>query len=117
MTIAGSGSQGLRNVDPLEIQEFQFELGGISAETESGGVRTNLIPREGGNSFAGSFVTSYTSHQLQSDNFDQNLLDLGLPAANEIQSLHDVNAAFGGPIVEDSLWFFHRFVRGASRKK
>ena len=109
MTIAGSGSQGLRNVDPLEVQEFQFELGGISAETESGGVRTNLIPREGGNNFAGSFVTSYTSHQLQSDNFDQNLLDLGLPAANEIQSLHDINAAFGGPIVEDSLWFYSSF--------
>ena len=32
MTIAGSGSQGLRNLDPLKIQEFVFELSGISAE-------------------------------------------------------------------------------------
>lgn len=106
MTIAGSGSQGLRNVDPLEIQEFVFELSGISAETESGGVRTNLIPKEGGNDFSGSFLASYTSHQLQNDNFDQSLRDLGLPDANEIQSLRDFNGSFGGPIAQDRAWFF-----------
>ena len=106
MTIAGSGSQGLRNVDPLEIQEFVFELSGISAETESGGVRTNLIPKEGGNDFAGSFLASYTSQDLQNDNFDQELRDLGLPDANAIQSLRDFNGSFGGPIVQDRAWFF-----------
>ena len=106
MTIAGSGSQGLRNVDPLEIQEFVFELSGISAETESGGVRTNLIPKEGGNDFSGAFLASYSSHNLQNDNFDQELRDLGLPKANAIQSLRDFNGSFGGPLVEDRAWFF-----------
>ena len=106
MTIAGSGTQGLRNVDPLEVQEFVFELSGISAETESGGVRTNLIPREGGNDYSGAFLTSYSSHNLQSDNFDQSLRDQGLSDANAIQSLRDFNGSFGGPIVEDRAWFF-----------
>ena len=106
MTLAGSGTQGLRNVDPLEVQEFVFELSGISAETESGGVRTNLIPKEGGNDFSGAVFASYSSHRLQSDNFDRALRELGLSEANEIRSLHDVNGAFGGPIVEDRLWFF-----------
>jgi hypothetical protein len=106
MTIAGSGSQGLRNADPLEIREFVYELSGISAETESGGVRTNLVPMEGGNSFSGAFFTSYSNDRLQSDNFNQALRDLGIQRPTEIRQLHDLNGAFGGPLRRDRLWFW-----------
>ena len=105
-TIAGAGSQGLRNIDPLEVSEYQFETGGISAETASGGVRANMIPREGGNEFSGSFFTTYSNSDLQSDNTTQALLDAGLPEANTITELRDINAAVGGPIMRDKLWFF-----------
>ena len=105
-TIAGAGSQGLRNIDPLEVQEYQFETGGISAETASGGVRANMIPREGGNSFSGSFFTTYANDNFQSDNTTQALLDAGLPEANTITQVRDLNGAVGGPIKRDKLWFF-----------
>ena len=35
-------------------QEMVFETGAISTEAASGGVRVNVIPRQGGNSFNGS---------------------------------------------------------------
>jgi len=106
MTIAGAGTQGLRNIDPLEVAEYQFETGSISAETASGGVRANMIPREGGNTFSGSFFTTFANQDLQSDNTTQELIDLGLPEANKLTQLRDLNAAIGGPIITDKLWFF-----------
>ena len=43
------------------IQEIQYTTSGDSAETQAGGVRINMIPKEGGNSFRGSFFTNYTT--------------------------------------------------------
>src|SRR5438874_13424937 len=34
--------------------EFAYQTSGIGAETSAGGVRLNMIPREGGNRFSGS---------------------------------------------------------------
>ena len=36
-------------------QEISYQTSGIGAETSAGGVRVNMIPREGGNRFSGSF--------------------------------------------------------------
>ena len=105
-TIAGAGTQGQRNIDPLEVQEYQFETGGISAETASGGVRANMIPREGGNTFSGAFYTTYANESLQSDNTSQELIDLGLPEANAVTQVRDLNGSVGGPIMRDKLWFY-----------
>ena len=35
--------------------EVSYQTAGIGAETSSGGVRLNMIPREGGNRFSGDF--------------------------------------------------------------
>jgi hypothetical protein len=40
-------------------QEVSYQTSGIGAETSSGGVRLNMIPREGGNRFNGDFKTAY----------------------------------------------------------
>src|SRR5215510_7390902 len=47
------------------VQEVAVETGGLSAEAEVGGMRLNLVPRDGGNTFKGLFTTSYTDHNLQ----------------------------------------------------
>ena len=40
-------------------QEVSYQTSGIGAETSAGGVRLNMIPREGGNKFSGAFFTSW----------------------------------------------------------
>jgi Carboxypeptidase regulatory-like domain len=87
-------------------QEVSYQTSGISAETSSGGVRLNMIPREGGNKFAGAFFSSYRDGDWQADNFSQDLKDRGLPNASAIDRIYDLNFSIGGPIKQDKLWFF-----------
>ena len=42
-----------------------LELSGFSAESELGGIRTNLMPRDGGNLFKGSFFVNFTNCDFQ----------------------------------------------------
>ena len=89
--------------------EVSYQTSGIGADTSSGGVRLNMIPREGGNKFSGSFFSSWRDGAWQSDNFSQDLKDRGLPNASLIDRIYDVNFSIGGPIKKDKLWFFTSF--------
>src|SRR5499426_2726526 len=46
------------------IQEVAVDVAAGSAEQSTGGVRVNIIPREGGNQFTGSFYATGTSDSL-----------------------------------------------------
>ena len=105
-TYGPTGVQGIRNVDPGEIAEFQYETSAISAETQSGGVRVNMIPKEGGDTFSGSFFTTFANDSMSSDNTSQELIEAGLPAAAELKELRDLNLSGGGPIRTGKLWWF-----------
>ena len=87
-------------------QEVSYQTSGIGADTSSGGVRLNMIPKEGGNRFAGTFFSSWRDGKWQSDNFSQDLKDRGLPNASLIQRIYDFNFSLGGPVKKDTLWFF-----------
>ena len=112
-SMEGTGGGGARGffVNYASTQETNLELGNMSAESEVSGLRVNIIPKEGGNSYSGLFVTSYTNGDLQNDNFSQELQDRGLPFVNSVDKIYDVNGSFGGPILEDKLWFYtaHRW--------
>ena len=41
------------SVNDATVREISLETGGLSAESELGGVRGNVIPKDGGNSFEG----------------------------------------------------------------
>ncbi len=88
------------------IEEYNISVAANSAESETGGVRINLIPREGGNRFTGGFFGNYGSPDLQSSNNDDRLRGLGLRDANRLKTMWSVNPTFGGPIKQDKLWFF-----------
>ncbi len=87
------------------IQEIQYTTSGDSAETQSGGIRINMIPKEGGNTFRGSVFGNYTFDSWHSNNLDQSLIDRGLSAVGKIQKIWDFNPSIGGPIKRDKLWF------------
>ena len=44
--------------------EMSYQTSGIGAETSSGGVRLNMIPREGGNQFSGDFKAAQPSGRV-----------------------------------------------------
>jgi hypothetical protein len=94
-------------INPLGVQEVVVDLGTMgSAEYSLGGAQVNSIPKEGGNRFSGSVFIAGTGHNLQSDNLDDELRAAGLTSINKVRKVFDYNAAFGGPIITDRVWFF-----------
>src|SRR5207253_2637733 len=87
-------------------QEVVFTLSGGLGEATTGGPQMNIIPKQGGNVFSGSFFISGTGDAFQGDNLDAGLRAKGLTATNSLNKLWDVNPSIGGPIIRDKLWFF-----------
>ena len=108
MDVGDSLSQGAAwSVFPdSNFEELSIEYSGNSAEIETGGVRINMIPREGANQFSGHFFTTFTWPGLHADNVDQDLMDRGLGTGTFIDEVWSINPVFGGPLVQDRLWFF-----------
>jgi hypothetical protein len=88
------------------IQEVAVDVAAGSAEQSTGGVRVNIIPREGGNSFTGSFFASGSSDKFQGDNIDDELRSRNIISASKLNKNWEINPAFGGPVMRDKLWFF-----------
>jgi hypothetical protein len=91
------------------VQEVTVDTGSLSAESVNSGVRSNVIPREGGNTFKGFFLTNYTNNHLESTNLTPELQAFGLTAVPGIDKIWDINPAVGGPIRTDQLWFYSSF--------
>jgi hypothetical protein len=89
-------------------QEVSYQTSGVGADTSAGGVRLNMIPREGGNTFSGAFGTAYRPGSWQGNNVGPRLLSLGVEpnAGNGIDRIIDATVSEGGPILKDKLWFF-----------
>jgi len=91
--------------DTRNAQEVTFTVTGSMGEVESGGPVMNIIPRAGGNTLSGNGYFAWANGGLQSSNLDQQLKDLKIPESPLIKN-YDVNAAVGGPIQKERVWFF-----------
>jgi hypothetical protein len=85
-------------------QEMVYQTGGGSGDSPTGGVRMNLVPKEGGNTFSGSLFVGVEN--WQSDNFTSALKAAGVTSVDKIGTYHDVDLTEGGPIKRNRLWFF-----------
>src|SRR5262245_5326607 len=92
--------------NPAAAQEASVQLGGQTAEFENGGFQANMIPKDGGNRFSGLFSANYANDNFYSDNLTDELIGRGPRAVNKTKRTYDANAAIGGPIFQDKLWFF-----------
>jgi hypothetical protein len=106
VTTIHSNSVSTFNPTDGSLEEVNFMIGANPAEAEVGGVRINLVPKEGGNVFKGTANYQYTSPKLQTDNVDDELTRAGLVAPNKLVRQWDVGATLGGPVKRDRVWFF-----------
>ncbi|MGE0447263.1 MAG: carboxypeptidase regulatory-like domain-containing protein, partial [Vicinamibacterales bacterium] len=87
-------------------QEVTLDVAAGSAEQSTGGVRLNVIPREGGNTFRGTLFASGTNEHFAGSNLTDELRARGLQTPTSLRKLWDVNPSGGGPILRDRLWFY-----------
>jgi len=90
-----------------ESSEIQVTIAGGLGETDRGGPAFNLIPKTGGNTFAGTGFLSAAGKWSQGENLDDRLESYGLTNPPALIKNWDTNFALGGPIVKDRLWFFN----------
>jgi hypothetical protein len=115
------------------FEEFSFVTGADSAEVGQGGMRVNMVPRDGGNSFRGSAIMNYAGEGFQSDNCGSPGIGQPCTRANlsgsksfntnntltnvdVIQKIWDVNPSVGGPIKKNKIWFNYTFRHWGSSK-
>ena len=93
-------------VNNAMIQEMSYQTAGAGADVSPGGLRVNIVSRDGGNRFSGSFFGAWSDGRWQSDNLTPELIGRGLRASDKIDHIYDFNFAEGGPFKRDKLWFF-----------
>jgi hypothetical protein len=93
------------SMNDAATSELTYQTGGGTAEVQTGGVVQNAIPKEGGNTFAGTFFGYLGHERLGGSNADDELRAI-LGNVNRPNYNYDLNPGFGGPIKKDRLWFF-----------
>lgn len=86
--------------------ELTFTLMGGLAESNTGGPQMNIVPRQGGNTFSGTFFGTFAGEGWQGTNLTPELQAAGLRVPNQLIKSWDVNGSFGGPIRKDRVWFY-----------
>jgi hypothetical protein len=100
----GNASNFLPNMG--STQEMTIDYAAGTADQETGGVKVNLIPGQGGNTFSGSLFGTGVNSSFQSNNYTDELKAAGLRTPDSIKLNYDFNPSVGGPIRRDRLWFF-----------
>jgi hypothetical protein len=105
------------------FQEISYVTGADSAEMGQGGMRINMVPKDGGNSFRGVITGNYAGESFASDNCGSPSVgvpctrgelagDLTYNANNKltnvsnVRKIWDFNPSIGGPIKKDKVWFY-----------
>jgi Carboxypeptidase regulatory-like domain len=101
-------------------QEISYVTGADSAEMAQGGIRINMVPKDGGNTFHGVVFGNFAGEGWDSSNLRDNLqgdLTFNSPNAaigkvgnrltnvSRIRKIWDFNPSVGGPILKDKVWW------------
>src|SRR5262245_4502330 len=98
-----TGAAGGYIADVTNVQEVSFNLSGALGESETGGTSINIVPRTGGNRYAGNYSQTYTRQSW----FDvNNETHTSITVSNLVKHNYDSAFAYGGPIRRDRLWFY-----------
>jgi hypothetical protein len=105
-----TGTGGTRtNWSDATVQEYGLQLAAHSAEIPYGGVFTNVLPKDGGNTTSGTVFFNFANEHFQADNLDDDLRSRQFTVANTTKRMVDVNPSVGGAFIRDRLWFHAAF--------
>ena len=85
--------------------EVTITTSGGLAEAMRSGTIVNMVPKDGGNVFSGSFFATGATGGFQSKNIDAALVKKGLIVPGDLRDVFDYEATVGGPLRKDSIWF------------
>jgi hypothetical protein len=103
--LCGSGQYSGFYMNDAAMRELTYLTGSESAEVQSSGIRVNQVPKDGGNRFSGTFFAEGRGNGLQADNRSDAVKQAGVLIAGTAYD-YEVNPSFGGPILQDKLWFY-----------
>jgi hypothetical protein len=103
--LGGSGT-GYFVPDITNAQEVSVNSSGGMGEAEVGGPTMNVVPRQGGNEFKGTFFANGANDSLGSTNINPALSAVGVRQGNTVLKIWDIDGVVGGPIKQDRLWVF-----------
>jgi Carboxypeptidase regulatory-like domain len=106
--LCGSGQFSGFYMNDASVQEVSYTTGAESAEMQAGGLRINSIPKDGGNTFSGSFFAYGQGSSLQADNRSDAVKAAGVLIAGTAYD-YQFNPSFGGPLKKDKLWFYFTY--------
>jgi hypothetical protein len=106
--LCGSGQYSGFYMNDEAIEEITFTTGAESAEMQSGGLRINSTPRDGGNTFSGTFFAYGAKGGWQADNRSDEVKPF-IQSQPGIAYIWQVNPSIGGPIVRNKLWFYFTY--------
>ncbi len=109
MSMFGTGSTPGFYQNMGAYEEISYQVVSGSAESNTGGIKVNMIPKTGGNKFAGDFQALFANESFQGNNTTPDLIKRGLTAPPKLNQLYDINGSFGGPLKHDRLWFFESY--------
>ena len=108
--LCGSGQYSGFYMNDAAIEEVTYTTGAESAEMPNGGLRINSTPKDGGNTFSGTFFAYGAGSGMQADNrTDAMKSGPAAIAQQEIAYTWQVNPSFGGPIKRNKLWFYFTY--------
>ena len=90
-------------------QEYVFQVSGGTAESQSGGVVINMIPKEGGNTVKGDGLALYSNGRFQSRNVSDDQRAHGVAVPPELDKTRDYTGSVGFPLWKDRLRWFSAF--------
>jgi hypothetical protein len=93
-------------INQAAAQEVVLQTAGATAETQSGAVSVNVVPKDGGNRLSVYFNTSFANTDFQSSNLSDELTARGVRNQVQVKKIYDLGGGLGGPIKKDKLWFY-----------
>src|SRR5262245_42533422 len=98
-------------VNPGGLADFSYATSGIESDVSGGGVRLNMIPKDGGNMLSTDLFFSGTHNSLQAEGLTDELRAQGLASVDEVRRMYDATFGVGGPVKRDRLWYYGSFRR------
>src|SRR6185436_1885305 len=108
MTVAAAfngGGVASYILDTVNVDEVAVTVSGGMGESDIGAPNMNLVPKQGGNRFAGQAFYNNAGDWSRGDNLNDALRAVGIRETPGIIKAYDSSITYSGPIKRDHLWF------------